>query len=235
MSKSKRLRCNSCGELSYNGSWRGHRWFCSDCQEYKRISEGDQKGSKRKRGIPNEKNVLDLLFKKTPEEKLISQVEKLRSLPSVHKKYGQYISKDGVFKVRTRFNPHSDMIDGGELREYYREILKNKVLKNDSELMNDIIKWREKLMRHRMSCAVFLYEKGKVVAILKVYQILIEQGQKVVDYWVGKSIDPSSFNTLIADFKIYIMQVGAGNSVAVNQYPFKWHTIDSVEMEFEFA
>lgn len=220
----KRLRCNKCGELSFNGIWKGHRWFCSDCLETHRISDADTKGSKRERGIPND-----------PTDKMNKMLADVRSKPDVHKTYGKYIKKNGIFRVKTKFKPHNYILSGTELKEYYNELIKEKVLKEDPILKGDIIKFREKLLQHRILCDVVLHGKEGVVGRLKVYKVLIEHGQEIVDFWVGKAIDPSSLNTLIRDFQTYLKQRHMIGDVSVSQYPTKWSVVQNVETEFEFA
>lgn len=238
MSESKRLRCNKCGELSYNGEWKGHRWFCSDCLQYHRISDGDTKGSKRKH-IPKEKtSAMDLLFGNrnlTPQEKIERQIKEIASLPNIHDTHGKYIDRNGIFRVKTNFKPNSYMLSGGDLKKYYAELINKKVLKDDPILRDDIIKFREKLLQHRILCDVVLHGKEGVVGRLKVYKVLIEHGQEIVDYWIGKSVDPSSFNTLVKDFHNFLYMKHMVGDVSVTQYPMKWSTVHSVETEFEFA
>jgi hypothetical protein len=225
--------------LSYNGEWRGHRWFCSDCLRNHRISDADTKGSKRKRGIPNEKtSAMDLLFGNrnlTPQEKIERQIKEIVSLPNIHDTHGKYIDRNGIFRVKTNFKPNSYMLSGGDLKKYYAELMNKKVLKDDPTLRDDIIKFREKLLQHRILCDVVLHGKEGVVGRLKVYKVLIEHGQEIVDYWIGKSIDPSSFNTLVKDFHNFLYMKHMVGDVSVTQYPMKWSTVHSVETEFEFA
>lgn len=228
MSDSKRLRCNKCGELSYNGEWKNERWFCSDCLEYHRISNADTKGSKRK--VPDKK-VLDLIPKKNAFEELL---DKARSAPRMPD-YSKQIKRNGVTRVMPRFEHNSIVVSGSSLKQHYYKMLENKTLKDDRELMDNIINFRDRFLKHRISGDISLYGNIGVVARLKVYKILIEHGQEVVDYWIGKSIDPSSFNTLIHEFQIYLSLKHSTGNVSVVQYPTKWETIKAVDTDFEFS
>ena len=132
------------------------------------------------------------------------------------------------------FRPNSGVQDGAMLRKYYHELIGKKTLNEDVELMNDIINYRKEVLQHRMSAYVSLYANGTEVASMNVYTVLIEAGQPIVDFWYGRQIDPSSFNTLIEEFKTFVYQFGS-KGVHTNRLPDKKYNISGVEIVFAFS
>lgn len=182
--------------------------------------------------VKKDKDIYDLLKKdESVEEKLFSMVKGLPSINDIEKQ----IKKEGLFRVKVAFKAHTGMIYGNSLRDQYYTLIGDKVLKDDKKLMDSIIKFRERILKHRISCEAILLEKGMSVAGLKVYKILVEHGQEIVDYWVGKTIDPSSFKTYINDFTNYMAGRFATGTVNITQNPMKRCTVDDVSVEFEFS
>ncbi|MFH1326995.1 MAG: hypothetical protein ABIH59_02620 [archaeon] len=192
----------------------------------------------KKKTESNMSDFVDKTIKKTKSKKFKNETKallrKISRYPNI-KDVEKYISRVGLFKVKPEFRPHTGYVDGGELRKYYYELIKEKTLKDDKKLMDDIIKLRTKILQHRMSCEVGLYEKGALIAGLKIYKILIEHGQEVVDFWIGKSIDASSFSQLVNIFSINMGGKFGAGTVNITQHPIKRGTVDGISTEFEFS
>lgn len=235
MAKEK-LQCNKCREWTpkTGGRWRGKRWFCQTCNDYMRISDGDVYGSKRDH-VPKEKTILDIVKESKPRNVEKEMLNKVRSMPSIHDTCLKYISRNGVFKTKVKFRPNENRFYGSEIKRHYEEILQDKLLKHDKRLMEKIIELRNRAIRNRMVCHVTLYSRGAIVGQLKVFQLLIEDGQHIVDYWVGRGIDPSSLGKLAHDFHSYLLQRTSSGNVTASIFPNKYYTVDDVDTEFEFA
>lgn len=178
------------------------------------------------------KDIFDLIEKpKNYEENRI--LARVRNAPSINSIERQ-IRKEGLYKIKVPFMAHAFTIDGDLLRNHYYSLIGNKLLKNDKKLMNDIIQFREKILKHRISCEVYLFEKGTIVAGLKIYKILVEEGQDIADFWFGKTIDPSSFKVLINNFVSYMNKYGI-STINIIQMPMRRCTIDEISTEFEFS
>lgn len=231
----EKLQCNKCRTWTpkTGGKWRGKRWFCQTCNDYMRISDGDVYGSKRSK--VQKESALDLINKMKPrsiEEELIKGAS---SLPTLHDTCLKYISRNGVFKTKVKFRPNENRFYGSEIKKHYEELLQDKLLKNDKQLLNKIIDLRNRSIRNRMVCHVTLYSKGNIVGQLKIFQLLIEDGQHIVDYWVGRGIDPSSIGKLGYDFHNYLLQRTSSGNVNTSIFPNKYYVVDDVDTEFEFA
>jgi hypothetical protein len=150
------------------------------------------------------------------------------------KELSQSIKRDGVFSVDVNFIPNSYTLDGSELIQHYYRLLEKKTLGNDKRLMDDIWKYRKDILQPRITALVSFFEKGQYVASLKVFGTLIEHGQDYVDFWYGKSIDPSSFKTLVFSFQSQLQSRGI-KYVAIQDFPTKRATIDDIKTNFSFA
>lgn len=142
------------------------------------------------------------------------------------------IRSSGRKEVTPRFQPNS-YLDAREIRNYYREIFKDKVLGEDQELMEIVINNVEEL-RPRFSATINLYSQGKEVAVIGVYSCLIENGQKMVNYWYGIDLDPSNFESQKNDFFASISQDKI-TQVNVISKPTKQSKVDGISVTFAFA
>ncbi|MEC8339599.1 MAG: hypothetical protein VXZ40_03155 [Nanoarchaeota archaeon] len=150
------------------------------------------------------------------------------------KDFENVINREGIYSVSPTFKPNSNFVDTNELKLFYHKLIEKKTLKDDVELMDDIIKERRTIMQHRISCKVDLIAKGRTVASVKVYSVLIEHGMDIVNFWNGITIDPSSFKTYVASFETTMRNLGA-KGVSGLQSPTKKETINYVTTVFEFA
>lgn len=215
-------RCNRCGQLSYNGQWKDIRWFCSDCLRYTRLSPADTRGDTRSKT-------------EAQRDATRKQIMKLVSRAPHITEYTKHIKRQGITNVSPDFKRGNHFFDGGVLRRYYYDLLKNKTLKDDVKLMDDIIKFRGRILKHRISCVVSLFSNNQKVAELRVYNVLIEDGQKIVDYWYDKNIDPSSFATYNNDFAYKMRASNQIRESNITQSPTKYSHIDWVKTEFYFS
>lgn len=219
----KQHRCNKCGQLSYNGQYRGHRFFCSDCLEYHRISDADTYGSKLTR------EQLKQQQSRKAQEQLLRLVRNAKPIDFYTKK----INRAGTNFLDVEANPYMNSIDWGKMKNDYGTLLKNKV--TDSKLLDDIIKYRDKILKHRLSCDVKLFSKGIEVGELKVYRILVEDGHHIVKFWTGQNIDPSSVNNQVYNFQRELNLSGRGGEVRASKVPSRYTNIDKVKLRFSFS
>jgi len=219
----KQHRCNKCGSLSYNGEFRGERFFCSDCLQYSRISDADTYGDKLTKEQLEAKKVNDA------QKKMLQLVRSAKPISFYTKK----INRAGINFLELDVNPYENSIDWGRIKLDYGTLLKNKV--NDERLLNDIIKYRDKILKHRISCDVILISQGVEVGELKVYRILIEDAQHIIKYWQNQTIDPSGVNNKVYLFERELKLSGKGGEVKVSRLPSRYTKIDKVKLKFSFS
>lgn len=223
MMGTEQKRCNKCGQLSYNGQFKGNRFFCSDCLEYHRISDADTYGDKLSREQLKQEQT------RKAQEQLLRLVRRAKPVDFYTKK----INKTGTNFLEVDVSPYAHSIDWGKMRQDYGELLKDKV--SDPKLLNDIIKYRDKILKHRLSCDVKLLSKGTEVGELKVYRILVEDGHHIVKFWTNKEVDPSSVNNQVYLFQRELSLSGRGGEVRVSKVPSRYINIDEVKLKFSFS
>jgi len=219
----KQHRCNKCGQLSYNGQYRGHRFFCSDCLEYHRISDADTYGDKLT------KEQLKQQQSRNAQEQLLRLVRNAKPVSFYTKK----INRNGTNFLDVEANIYMNSIDWGKMKKDYGALLKDKV--TDPQLLDDIIKYRDKILKHRLSCDVKLFSKGAEVGELKVYRILVEDAHHIVKFWTGQNIDPSSVNNQVYNFQRELNLSGRGGEVRASKVPSRYTNIDKVKLRFSFS
>jgi len=133
------------------------------------------------------------------KENIVDLAKKLRNTPNRRELLEKSIIRDGVNKVSPEFIglvPTKDV-----KRKYYYELLKDKVLGNEPQLMDIIIDAIEEL-RGRFSCEITLIsQKGGEIARLEAFDVLIENRREMTEYWIGKKVDKSSFEGEVTGFK----------------------------------
>jgi len=219
----KQHRCNKCGSPSYNGEFRGDRFFCSDCLRYHRISDADTYGDKLTKEQLKAKQVRDA------QEKMLRLIRNAKPISF----YTEKINRTGTNFLDVEANPNGYVMDWGKIKSDYGTLLKDKV--NDPKLMEDIIKYRDKILKHRISCDVKLISKGMEVGELKVYRILVEDAYHIVKYWENQNIDPSGVNNKVYLFQRELMLSGRGGEVRVSRVPSRYTHIDKVKLKFSFS
>jgi len=157
------------------------------------------------------------------------KARKLRVKPDVNKIISQ-IRREGVYQVTPSFTT----LDGNVVRKDYYTLIEKKTLKDDKSLMNDIIKHRGKILQHRISCNIDLFSNGKVVASLKAFKILIEHRIEIMSFWIGLTIDPSSFKVHNETFQAKVRHLGV-SPVHITVFPTKKEKIDAVGTTFMFS
>lgn len=140
------------------------------------------------------------------------------------------VPSGGVHRMELALTPGDQEIKGDKYKKIYHNILTQAGI-NDSQLREDIIKYRKGVLQHRFSCNATLMSKGKIAASLHVISILHEHGQHVVNYWM-KTIDPSSFKAYVNEFKDLMAGYGI-TSVTITRDCTEKATIDSVHLVFE--
>jgi hypothetical protein len=219
----KQHRCNKGSQLSYNGEFRGDRFFCSDCLLYHRISDADTYGDKLTKKELEAKKVRDA------QEKMIRLIRSAKPISF----YTEKINRTGTNFLDVEANSNGYVMDWGKIKSDYGTLLKDKV--NDPKLMEDIIKYRDKILKHRISCDVKLISKGMEVGELKVYRILVEDACHIVKYWENQNIDPSGVNNKVYLFQRELMLSGRGGEVRVSRVPSRYTHIDKVKLKFSFS
>lgn len=144
------------------------------------------------------------------------------------------IKRKGVYTVSPQFTARTGIVDTTKLRNDYYKLIGEKTLKNDKTLMDDIIKNRKTILQKRITCTAHFYTKNSPIASIKIFETLIEHGQTIVDYWTGLTIDPTSFNTLVNQFRNEMKPLGVSNVITV-QHPLKKETIQVTTTTFTFA
>jgi len=219
----KQHKCNKCGSLSYNGKWKGERFFCDTCLQYMRISDADTYGDKLTKEQLKAKQTRDA------QEKMLRLIRNAKPIDFYTKK----INRAGTNFLELDVSPNQYALDWGKVKNDYSVLLKDKV--SDPKLMDDIIKYRDKILKHRISCDVKLMSQGMEVGELKVYRILIEDAQHIVKYWQDQNIDPSGVNNKVYLFQRELMLSGRGGEVRVSKLPSRYTKVDKVKLKFSFS
>jgi len=144
----------------------------------------------------------------------------------------KWIKDGGRKEVNVSYIPNGSP-DALVLANYYRELLKDKVLGEDEELMQLVLMHIEEI-RPRFSAVLELFSKGDSIGSVAVYSSLLENGQSMVDYWYGNEVDPSNFPTQISDFNARMSADGITGVQKITS-PIKHGKVDGVSVTFVFA
>lgn len=142
------------------------------------------------------------------------------------------ISRTGRGEVNTTFTPNARP-DAMVINNYYRELLREKVLGEEPELMELVLRHIQEL-RPRFMATVELMSRGEEIAQIAVYGVLIEEGQEIVDYWYENDVDPSGFQMQVLDFYSKLQGRGILKADAITR-PTKHAKVDGVSITFTFA
>jgi hypothetical protein len=183
-------------------------------------------------------------YTKETSETRIRELTGSRTLPvakptgiAVSKKVKQYeeqITRVGKYTTMPSFAPNTMSFDGGRIRQHYRELIEKKTLKDDPQLMEDIIEHRREILQHRITCSVDLQSGGRTVASLVVVGVLVENGQEIVNYWYGKKLE--YFERQVEEFRATMARYRI-KAVSVGTYPpeDKKYTVENVVTKFDFV
>lgn len=143
------------------------------------------------------------------------------------------IQSDGVFSVAMDFNPEG-ITSQQTINSYYNKLIGKKVLSEDPELMNDILRYKKEILQHRISATIYLYENGIEMARLRVFSCLLEHKDEMGNFWQGKKID--YFKQLVFLFNQEMKKYGITN-VVIEKEPErnKKFTITSLNFNFDFV
>jgi hypothetical protein len=144
------------------------------------------------------------------------------------------IKRNGRFTVSPTFSL-SRVVDGNDIKSHYYQLIGKKTLEKDQQLMDDIIQYRKQLLQKRITCTLGLAEGNNTFAILKVNQCLIEHGQFMAQFWIGRTVDPSSWPLHVAGFKNVMAAHGVSTVVSLTLVINKTHTVSGISTQFEFA
>jgi hypothetical protein len=169
--------------------------------------------------IKEEKNIVEkareIKFNRSTEENILSKIK-----------------KEGVNTTTPDFigiMPTKDI-----KRKYYYELLKDKILGENPDMMDIIIDHIEEL-RGRISCHAFLIsDKGEELGELRIYNVLVEDRPMIREFWVGKKVDKSGFDSELASFKT-IISGNKGGNVEGRIYPERRGIISDVKTIYTFA
>lgn len=217
-------------------------------QDLKKQIETELKKEREAQGTPSKREVQKKVYEKSREAK--RKKDRTIEANSEAWKRKQYwknaersekvkgligkISRAGVFEVTHNFKKGDLIIYGDRIRKAYHTLIGRKTLKDDKKLMNDILEYRKTILQKRIVCHANLYAKEGLVAGIKIFQILIEHGQQVADFWEGLEIDPSSFTTTVSSFA-GIMAINGVSKVEISMHPTKRTQVREVTTQFIFA
>lgn len=120
------------------------------------------------------------------------------------------------------------------IRAYYYQLIGKKVLGEDQRLMDFLINKRKEALQHRISCRVVFYANNRILAVIKIYSILLEHRMDILEYWTNKAIDPTDFKTDVMIFRSKMEEKGIKN-VIVEEYPIERSVIKQINTTFTFA
>lgn len=147
------------------------------------------------------------------------------------KKYN--IDNKKIFTVKPNYTPGTNTTDAKAIKFYYREILKNKLLKYDEQLMDEIIKRRLEILKNRLSMDITLTGQNGLIATIQTNRILIEAGQTAVNYWYQQTIDPSNFQEKLNQYKQHINQWTPGTTTG-QIHTIKPQTVKNIQITHLF-
>lgn len=168
------------------------------------------------------------------EKKRIKEIDKIYGI-NERKQIDSQIKTEGIYSTnKIRFTPGQKQTTDDQVMEHYYELLSDRSVRKDQELMDDILKYKQSILQHRIYCQITLKDKDGILATCQITEVLLEHGQEITNYWHGKEIDPTDWLGYLIDFQNTMKTYGC-KEVMNEMTPTRRSTVIDVELNFTFA